>query len=305
MLEKPRFRQRHPFLFWVGGFIAAVIVVMTVTAVIRSMRGVSGSLGSEIIGVVNIDGMITDSDKTVEWIRTLAEDKTVKGVIVRINSPGGVVGPSQEIYQAVAKLRGKKPVIASMGSVAASGGYYIACGAERIYANPGTLTGSIGVRMELVNAQDLANKLGIKDDEIDSGPMKGAGSPLRPLTPEQRAYLQGLVMDMHGQFVDAVAKGRNMDPAKVQTLADGRGYTGKQALELGLVDELGGMQEAVEAMKARTGITGEPDLVKGPKAEKLSLWKLVTGEADLAEIVRALTAAARTEAAGPRWEFVY
>jgi protease-4 len=188
--------------------------------------------------------------------------------VIRIDSPGGGVAPSQELYEEVVRLREVKPVIASLGNIAASGGYYVAAATSLIVAAPGTLTGSIGVIMDFRQLQGLAEKIGITDQVVKSGPYKDIGHPLRPMTDNERKLLQGMVDDVFQQFVDAVATGRHLDPARVRALADGRLYSGSQAKEAGLVDELGGLNTAVRLAWERGGQTGEPRVRKVK-----SLWR--------------------------------
>jgi len=188
------------------------------------------------------------------------------------------VGPSQELYEEVRKLRGKKPVVASMGAVAASGGYYIACGAQKIYANPGTITGSIGVLMQFVNVQDLIEKIGVRGMVVKSGAFKDMGSPIRRMTPEERRLLQAVIDNVHGQFVEAVAAGRGLDGRRVAAMADGRIFSGEQAKELGLVDALGNLQDAVAEAGRMAKIEGEPRVVTPPK-KRLSILELLRDEA--------------------------
>lgn len=228
------------------------------------------------IGVVHVEGMIMDATDTVNWIRRLREDPSVKGILVRVNSPGGVVGPSQELHRALERAALKKPVVASLGAVAASGGYYAVVAGHKIMANPGTLTGSIGVRFELTNIQGLMEKLGIRRESLESGRFKDTGSPFKELTEEERVYLESMITDMHSQFVHAVAQGRDMPLEQVQVLADGRIMTGQQALESGLVDALGGKEEAVELLKELAGIVEPVELIEDP-ARDAPLWKRVLG----------------------------
>jgi len=224
------------------------------------------------IGLIKVEGGITTSLESLETIKDYEEDETIKAVLVRIDSPGGVVGPSQEIYQRLLKLKGKKPIIVSMGALGASGAYYIACAADTIYALPGTLTGSIGVLMEFVDVSEGIAKLGIKAGSITSGNLKDAGSPFRPMTEVERAYFKDVIDDTHAQFVEAVAKGRRLPIDKVRELANGRIYTGRQAKNLGLVDRLGGYDQALEEAKRLAGITGEPRIVQ--PAEPLGFFEL-------------------------------
>jgi len=199
----------------------------------------------------------------------------VKAVVLRIDSPGGGVAPSQEIYDAVTKLRATKPVVASLGGVAASGGYYIASACDAILANPGTLTGSIGVIMQLGNVQELLQKIGVQAEILKAGAYKDMGSPVRPLTDEERALFQQMIDSAHTRFINAVAGGRKMDEAKVRTIADGRVYSGEQARAIGLVDELGGLQDAIAMAAKRGGITGEPNVSHASHGREPWWWRLL------------------------------
>ena len=234
--------------------------------------GVLTVLGGEAVGVLQVQGTIDDSRETIQALKQFRETKGIKAVVVRIDSPGGVVAPTQEIYEEIAKLRKKKPVFASLGGLAASGGYYIASACEQVVSNPGTLTGSIGVIMQLGNVEELMKRLGVQGYSIKSGPNKDIGSPLKPLTPEGKAILQSLVDNVHGQFVSAVAKGRGLPEEKVRELADGRVYSGEQAKRLGLVDLLGNMEDAVDLAAKRVGIKGPPQVVYS-RTEERSWWE--------------------------------
>lgn len=214
------------------------------------------------IGLVEIEGGIFDADDVLEEIDHFRKKENIKGVVVRLDSPGGSVAASQEILEAVLKLRETKPVVASMGSVAASGAYYVACGAQKIVANPGTITGSIGVRMEHVEFSDLLQLIKVKHETLKSGEFKDIGAFDRPMTEDERRILQGVLTDLHDQFKTAVAHYRSIDRAEVDRLADGRIYSGKQALELKLVDMLGGVSEAVRVAGELAGIAGEPEVVR-------------------------------------------
>ena len=214
----------------------------------------------------------------VAALKKFGKDDSVKAVVLRINSPGGGVGPSQEIHEEVKKVRARKPVLASMGALAASGGYYIACAAQKVYANPGTITGSIGVLMPFMNVRELAEKIGVRGMTVKSGEFKDIGSPLRDMRPEERALLQGVVDNVNLQFVHAVAEGRNLDPREVLKIADGRIFTGEQAKAMGLVDALGNLEDAVAEAGKMGKIPGEPRVVTPPK-KKLSLIELLREEA--------------------------
>jgi protease-4 len=263
--------------------ILAVLVILGIVALMLGaiLTLLSGSSGfsplfslREKIGVVTIDGTITDSEPIITQLVEFKKDKAIKAIILRINSPGGGVAPSQEIYREIRKTVATKTVIASMGSVAASGGYYVACAADKIVANPGTLTGSIGVIMEFVQLEDLLRKIGVGLEVLKSGEFKDIGSPYRKLTEKDKELLTSLISDIQKQFVEAVAQGRNLPVEKVREIADGRILSGSQGKELGLVDQLGNFQDAVELAKQMAGIKGEVSLVY-PKKSGLKLWDLV------------------------------
>ncbi|WP_353618233.1 signal peptide peptidase SppA [Pseudodesulfovibrio nedwellii] len=263
---KTRFSQRHPLLFGVMMIILAVALISGVMAFFRSMGWTPGSfsMSGDKIGVVHVEGMILDSTDVVSWIHSLEKDDSIKGVLLRVNSPGGAIAPSQEIYQAVTELNAAKPVVASYGSVAASGGYYASVPSRLIFANPGSITASIGVMAEFVTVTEAMEKLGIKPEVLTTGKYKAAGTPMRELSYEQREQMQGLMMDLHEQFVDDVAAARTMDRARVAAVADGRAVSGRQALALGLIDQLGSMSQAVDRLKELCEIDGEAVVVEGP-----------------------------------------
>lgn len=231
-------------------------------------------LAGDGIGVLQVEGTINDSRELSEELKRFREAPWIKAVVVRIDSPGGAVAPTQEIVEAIHRARKKKPLIASLGATAASGGYYIASACEKIIADPGTLTGSIGVIMELNNVEELMRKIGVKGYNIKSGVNKDIGSPFHPLSREGREILQGLVDNVYGQFVAAVAKGRGMSEAQVRKLADGRVYSGAQAKDLGLVDQLGGLEDAIEFAAKRAGI-GEYPAVYYSQPEQERWWERI------------------------------
>ncbi len=253
-----------------GGFVLALGVV----AVWRAGGGLP--LG-ERVGVVEVRGFIGDSREASEALRELREDPEVKAVVLRVESPGGVIGPAQEIHDEVLRTVAHKPVVVSMGAVAASGGYYIAAPATRILANPGTATGSIGVILQFNELHVLFDKLGLRTRVVKSGAMKDAGSPFREMTAEDRAVFQGLIDDLFAQFVDAVTAGRKLEREQVLALADGRVYSGRQALEKGLVDQLGGFWDAVAVAGELGGIAGEPKLEYRRKRPR-GVLRLLLGE---------------------------
>jgi protease-4 len=225
------------------------------------------------VGILEINGLITDSMVYLETIKQFQDDDKIKAVIVRLDSPGGKVGPSQEVYGALLKLKGKKPLIASFGALGASGAFYIACAADTIYALPGTMTGSIGVIMEFFDASEGLRRIGVTPNSITAGTLKDAGSPFKPMSEQEREYFKALVDDVHAQFIEAVAGGRRLKVDTVRQLANGRVFTGRQARAAGLVDRLGGLDDALEEAKKRAHIDGEPRIVRPDTAE--DLWTIL------------------------------
>jgi protease-4 len=234
----------------------------------------SGGLSLKHIGLVRVQGTIIDSDEYVRQLRSLRLDKSIAGVILRIDSPGGAVAPSQEIYAEVMKYRTEgKPLVVSMGSVAASGGYYIASPAQRIFADPGTLTGSIGVIFTLPLYQELSKKIGIEFRVFKAGALKDVGSPYRAMTEAEKKFIDELLLDTHEQFIADVAKGRKMNKDTLALIADGRVLSGRQALKAGLVDSLGGYEDAVDWLRERTGLSRTAKIVrKKPASSRVMDW---------------------------------
>ena len=230
----------------------------------------------ERVGVVEITGVISSSMHKLEDLKKFREDPSIRAIVVRINSPGGAVGPSQEIMEEINKTKKVKKVVASCGGVAASGGYYIASAADLIMANPGTATGSIGVIMQLANVEDLTKKLGVNFYDIKAGALKDMGSPFKPMTPEEKAVFQSLLDNIHDQFINDVAKNRKLPVDKVRSLATGQVYTGQEALKLGLVDAMGNFNDAVEKAGQMGGIKGKVKTVF-PEKRGFSLLKLLMG----------------------------
>lgn len=271
------FRQRHPVLFLFGILITAMALSTGALAFFSSSstswdEEVLAWPDSEKLGVVYVEGAIENSERMVAFLRKLRKNDKVKGVLLRVNSPGGAFGPSQEINRAVARLAAKKPVVASFGSVAASGGYYVACPAKVIYALPGTLTGSIGVRSQYTTVTGLTEKIGLTFHNFATGKLKDAGSPYRPMTEEDKVYIENLIGQLHALFVGDVAAARKLDPSKIDAL-QGRALTGAAAKEAGLVDKIGGQEDALDELKRLTGVTKKnPSLIKGPKKET-STWE--------------------------------
>jgi protease-4 len=252
--------------------ILGLFLLLAVISIILVVLQKSMPMGDRI-ALIRIEGLIADSKEATEDIKEYVRNPSIKAIVLRIDSPGGAVGPAQEIYEEVRKAVAKKKVIVSMGSVAASGGYYIASPATKIIANPGTLTGSIGVIMEIPNISGLMDKLGIKTEVVKSGRHKDIASIFRGIGKEEREILQGVLDNVHGQFIKAVAEGRNMLPSDVEKIADGRVFTGEQALKEGLIDELGDLEDAVQAAAKLSGIKGEPAIVS--KKERFSLIDLI------------------------------
>ena len=227
------------------------------------------------IALVRIQGMLMDSQNIVRQLSDYRHNPGVRGILLRIDSPGGAVAPAQEIYSEIMKLRADhKTVYASMGTVAASGGYYIACAADYVLANPGTLTGSIAAVMAFSNIEELTNKIGVKPVIIKSGKYKDVGSPLRAMNPEERKLLQNVVDDVHQQFVQAVAKGRGLSVSEVNEIADGRIMTGQQALKLKLIDEIGGLEKTLELLAKKIGVEGRPKVIEEKEKTPFFDWLL-------------------------------
>lgn len=273
------FSRRHPFLFFILTFTTIVSVSTVVLAIIVSLNmGELDEQTGEQVGVIEIVGAIVDSKTTLQNLKNFRDDDTIRAIVIRIDSPGGGVGPSQEIFRGIQKAREKKHVIASMGGLAASGGYYAASATEGIMANPGTITGSIGVIMGYTNFKQVLDAFGLIPEVFKSGEFKDTGSPVRDMRQEEREFLQDFVDEIHEQFVHDVATGRSMDYEKVKTLADGRIYSGQQAKDLGLVDRLGNLEDAVEWAGELAGIQGEISVVYPPKP-KLSILEYITTSA--------------------------
>jgi protease-4 len=223
-------------------------------------------VGADKVALVRIEGLMISSEQAVEELNNYAEDASIKAIVLRIDSPGGGVVVSQEIFNAVktAQKEGKK-VVASMGTVAASGGYYVAAAADKIVANPGTLTGSIGVKMEFANIEKLLEKIGVKGMVVKAGEYKDVGSPYREMSAQEKKLLQDVIDDVHSQFIKAVAEGRHLQEAEVRLIADGRIFTGRQALDLKLVDQLGDLAESIKVASNLVGIKGKPYVVEKKK----------------------------------------
>ena len=267
------FTRRHPYLFFLlASFTIFTVFVITVMGMAMWMGRSTDDYQGEAVGVIEIDGAIASARETIENIRQFREDDDIKAIVIRINSPGGAVGPSQEIYREVRKTTEVKKVVVSMGAVAASGGYYIACAADGIVANPGTITGSIGVIMAYTNFKQLLDKIGMVPVVIKSGPYKDTGSPTRQMREDEQEILQSIVSGIHQQFITAIAEGRKMDRLLVEASADGRVFTGEDAKKRGLVDRLGNFEDALKWAGTMGGIDGDVVAVY-PRDKKLTLLR--------------------------------
>lgn len=277
-----------------GFFLALVAGVVLALVAVSLWRGESALPRGERLGVVELKGFISDARPTVDALRSLAADGEIKAVVLRVESPGGVIAPSQEIRDEVLRTADKKPVVVSMGALAASGGYYVSAPATRIVANPGTATGSIGVLIQFKEVHALFDRWGLRTRVVKSGSLKDAGSPFREMSDEEEAVFQTLIDDLFDQFVEAVAEGRGLSAEAVRSLADGRLYSGRQALELGLVDRLGGFWDAVALAGELGGIVGEPKLdYRRKKPKGILHWILGDDQRALAPLDEASAAPLR------------
>lgn len=268
-------------IFFIVLIAAGVLLFgLTMAAIVWSSFSQSGGMEisyGKYVGIVEVNGAIVSPDETVNLIKKYRDNSAIKAIVLRVQSPGGGVAASQEIYQAVKNARSVKPVVCSMGEVAASGGYYIACACDSIVANPGTLTGSIGVIMEFMVAEDLIKKVGLKFEVLKAGQNKDLGSPFRQMTPEERALLQNMIDDVHGQFIEAVAEGRQLSPDSVRSFADGRVFSGRQALALRLVDKMGTLDDAITLAAGMAGLKEKPKIFRERKKKPTLFDLLVKG----------------------------
>ncbi|HZY64134.1 MAG TPA: signal peptide peptidase SppA [Edaphobacter sp.] len=279
--------RRSPW-FYIGiitGSVAAVVLLISFM-VWMTVRSASGNASLDLgdgnrIAVIDINGVILSPDDINTQLRKFGDDSSVKAIILHINSPGGGAAASQEIYNEVLRVRQEKhkKIIASVESVGASGAYYIASACDKIYANNASVVGSIGVIMEWTNYGDLMRWAKLKSVAIHAGELKDAGDPSRDITPKEQAYFQGLVDNMYGQFIHDVATGRHTSEAKIKPLATGQVWTGQEALPLGLIDKVGGFRTALIDTARSVGISGEPNIVRPPKAKR-GLLSLLNGDAD-------------------------
>lgn len=285
-------------MFIFGAFSGCAILFVFfffLAAVVGASRSQSSefNLSTQKIAIIPIEGEILDSRDTVDLLRRYNKNSTVKAIVIRLNTPGGAIAPSQEIYSEIRKERAKsgKPVIASVDSVGASGGYYIASACDEIVANPGSITGSIGVILDWMNVEDLIHWAHMKRETITSGAMKAAGSPYRELTDAERQYLQRIVGQLHQQFVKAVAVGRTgrITEQQVASLADGRVFTGEEALQLHLIDSLGSLGDAVALAARKAGVHGEPSTIY-PRRREHSIFDLLTDSGDSQSLIERVAA---------------
>jgi protease IV len=255
-----------------------LLFLLVVSGALQSPEG-GGGFGARV-AVVELEGIIVDVEELLRDLKGHRENPLVKAVVIRINSPGGVVGPTQELHDALQRVRqAGKPVVASLGAVAASGGYYVAVAADRIYANPGTLTGSIGVIMQMANLENLMKKVGVDYVVVKAGQFKDIGNFSRRMTPEERRVLQTLLDDVHSQFIGAVAAGRKLEQQAVLGFADGRIFSGAQAKDLRMVDDLGGLEEAINTAASLAGLEVPPRVI--PPRRRLSVFDLLRNQLGL------------------------
>jgi len=269
------FSRRHPFLFFILIFSSILAIVIIGTSLLFTLGSQNANFDfGEKVGIIEIKGVISDSKDIIAHLKQFREDDSIKSIVLRIDSPGGGVGPSQEIFREVRKTIGQKKVITSMGTIAASGGYYVAAGTDGIVANPGTITGSIGVIMGFTSFEELIKKIGLIPIVIKSGKYKDTGSPVRQMTEDEEKILQNFVQRIHMQFVKAIAEGRKMDAGKVKSIADGRIFSGEEAKDLGLVDRLGNLDDAIEWAGRLGGIKGKISTVYAPE-KKYSVLRYI------------------------------
>ncbi|MFH0924186.1 MAG: signal peptide peptidase SppA [bacterium] len=266
-------KKKHITIFIIST-LSILLLCFFITLIVFFVLNKEGIFASNKIALINITGVITESEDIIKQIQKYEYNETVKAVIVRIDSPGGAVAPSQEIYEALKKLQKEKKVVVSMGNIAASGGYYVACLADKIFANLGTITGSIGVIMQFYNVETLLkDRIGLQSLVIKSGRYKDIGSPTREMNEEEKVILQSLIDDVYEQFISAVAEGRKMDKERVREIADGRIFSGNQAKKLHLVDETGTLQDAINYTAKLVNIVGTPKIIT-EKKKKISIFNL-------------------------------
>ncbi|MDD5759274.1 MAG: signal peptide peptidase SppA [Desulfobulbaceae bacterium] len=281
-MTKGLFRQDHPYLFGliVLGAMGMIFWAGVAFFISRLVHPASGDLFTHKngIGVIDLQGVMMTSEETLANLAEFRRDKNIKAVLVRIDSPGGAVGAAQEIYQDIKRTAEVKPVVASMASVAASGGYYAALGATKIFANPGTMTGSIGVIIKFANLEKILDKIGYQTEVVKSGANKDIGSFSRQMTEAERALLQEMIDDVHNQFIAAVVDARKISANTVRPLADGRIFTGSQAKAFGLIDQLGNFTDAVNQAMQLAGLAGEEPNLVYPAVKTFPFMDMLVGD---------------------------
>jgi protease-4 len=279
--------MRNRMLIWLllggGAFVLLVVVIVAISVTVGGDESADFAF-SDRIQVVDVEGELVDSRQILDQLKRYEDSNSIKAILLNVNSPGGGVAVSQEIYTEIKRLREKKDktVVAYLSSTGASGAYYIACAANKIVANPGTIVGSIGVIAEWVNYADLLEWAKLKDIVFKTGEFKDTGSPSRALTENERKYFQGLIDDMYVQFVEAVSSGRKLDLQQVRSMADGRVFTGRDAKERKLIDDIGNFQDAVDITAKLAGISGKPRLLRLSR-QRVTLLDVLT--TDLSRLV--------------------
>jgi len=280
MAENGRSRTWLWILIGGGAFFLFVLAVFTLVYLTLHAGGEQASFTSfgDRIGVVELEGVIIDPKVVVDQLKKFGDDDSIKAIIIHVNSPGGGVAASEEIYREVKRLRDKKKrIVASIETVGASGAYYVAAATNKIFADNGSIVGSIGVIAQWVNYGDLMRWAKLKPETLTVGEFKDTGDPTREMTPAERAYMQSLIDNMYGQFVAAVAEGRHAKTDEIKSLADGRVWTGEEALKIHLIDQVGDFQAAIDDTAKSVGIKGEPTLVH-PEKERKTLLDLLFGD---------------------------
>lgn len=285
--------RKHPIIYGLLIILIIGVVFFIITYFVASFTGEDRVISlKDKVGVVVIKGVINEAKEINDQLEEYDRDDDIKAIVIRIDSPGGPVVPAQEVYDKILEVRKNKKIVVSMGSVAASGGYYIASAAEKIVANPGTITGSIGVIAQFPQMKELLEKIGLKSTVIKSGKYKDTGSPTREMTSDEKLLIQGVVDDIYNQFVEVISLNREKPKAEIEAIADGRIFTGRQALSLGLIDYLGNMEYTINLAAQLSGIDGEPEVVY-PKKKRKGIISYIFQEA-----IRTVFEEVRTEQTG-------
>ena len=285
-MTKRLFHQKHPILIGAIILVSIFVVVWAGTTFFISLfnldkrdASIFPSPGADGgIGIIEVKGVIVSAEETIKALTNFRKRREIRAIVLRVDSPGGAVGASQEIYKEVKRTDNVKPVIASFGSVAASGGYYASLGARKIFASRGTLTGSIGVILKFANLKEIFDKVGYKTEIVKSGKMKDIGSASRSLTDEERELLKALIGNVHEQFISDIIENRKIPDDKLRKYADGRIFSGQQAMEIGLIDQVGNFTDAVIYAGQTAGMETQTPRLIYPEGKKFSLLKLLTGE---------------------------